>query len=570
VDIKDIIRKIENSKYVSLDTETLSLTDKTLVAFSFCCDGQSFFVPVAMNTMENFSKQEVRSILTTILNRDNVIYHNYLFDAQVLRKIGFIPTKLPHDTMIIAHLLNENRKVGLKSLVKEELNYTMKTFKEVCGTGKKQVSFADSALEKAISYGTDDALWTYRLFIKLYTKLEHYDDLLKCYKEIEQPLLIVVDDMHTTGVPIDVNKLKQIESICIEESKKYLDKIQYYMSGINLNSPVQLRNYFVNKKFMPILKRSGRTGEPSVDSEVLEKYADRCPEAGWILKYRYYTKLLTTFIPALTPKENLRSYPQFNPTGTTSGRFSSSSPNYQNLPRNSDIELRNCISVSEDKVLIDADFSQMELRLAAHFSKDANMLYAYLHNEDIHDKTAKAVGCDRRQAKVVNFSILYGTGTKTLAKNLESSYEDAGTYMKKYFETYPSIREFMQQTKVQAIKQGYIPIYGGRRRNISINFERKLDWEKEHELRSMANAVIQGSAATIIKKAMIELYQRLKDYDAKIILQVHDELLVECFKKDAEQIKIIIKECMLNPTKDFCVPFEVDVKEGHNWGETHA
>lgn len=573
MDVQNLIRKIEKSILVSFDTETVSLTDKTIVSYSICCDGETFFVPIAMNTMKNVSKKDNELILSAIINKNGVIYHHYHFDAQVLRKAGFTPTKLPHDTMIMAHLLNENRRLKLKTLVFEIFGYEMKTFKQVCGTGKKQISFADAPPELAKAYGVDDAEWTQKLYIHLNNKLMKSPDLKEAYESIERPLLLVVDAMHTVGVPIDKDKLEEIATLCQEKSHDYYEKIQYYMKGINLNSPLQLREYFINQRFQPILKRSRRTGEPSVDNEVLEKYADKCPEAGWILKYRYYSKILTTFIPALSPSNgNKRIYPHFHQVGTTSGRFSSSEPNFQNIPNEDKLGIRDCIKAPKGFVFIGADYSQMELRLAAHFSKDKTMRNIYNSGGDIHETTSKAVGCERRQAKVINFGILYGIGVKALSKNLDATYDEARKYIKGYYDTYPGVREFMLKARRTAVEKGFVKLYGGRHRNISKNFESKTEWEKGGELRSLSNAIIQGSGAMIIKDAMVKLSKSLKKFpqnEVKIIAQIHDELIIECAEKHVDVVKQIVKKCMIEPTKQLSVPFDVDVKSGRTWEEIH-
>jgi DNA polymerase-1 len=214
----------------------------------------------------------------------------------------------------------------------------------------------------------------------------------------------------------------------------------------------------------------------------------------------------------------------------------------------------------------------MELRLAAHFSQDKTLCMVYKTGGDIHDATAKAVGCERRQAKVINFGILYGIGVKALAKNLNTTYDDARKYIKGYFDTYPGVRIFMHQTKRQAVTQGYVKLYGGRHRNIKRSFEKKTDWEKEGELRSLSNAVIQGSGAMIIKEAMVELGKQLSKFpqnSVKIIAQIHDELIIECDEILVSEVKNIVKDALLKPTLGLSVPFEVDVKIGKNWEEIH-
>lgn len=575
VDIQNIellIQKIEKATHVSIDTETKSLEDKTLVAYSICCDGDAYFIPVAMKNLQNIPSLPQTRIMQALLNRE-LIYHNYAFDAQVLTKAGFPPTKLPHDTLIIAHLLNENTSHRLKDLVKTHLNYQMTTYKELCGTGKKQISFAELDGERATYYGVDDALYTYKLFMYLHNKLIQYDDLRKAYYDIERPLMLVVQDMHTQGVPVDVEKVKAIQKVCTEKMQDAYDRLQYYMKGINLNSPIQLRDYFIGKRHQPILKRSPRTGEPSVDSEVLEKYANTCKEAGLILEYRYYAKILTTFIPALTPtldNGGMKIYPEFSQAGTKSGRFSSSNPNGQNFPKSKDeLGLRSCFKAPDGYKLIVYDYSGIEMRLVAALSNETKLIDAFNKDLDIHSEVAKDVGCARHEAKVLSYALLYGAGVRLIAKQLNCSLPDAQQYIYNYYNKYPQIRHYLTATRYKAHKQGYLSIYGGRRRNISTNFEHKSDYEKGAELRSLVNATIQGASATLLKKAMIQIHQQLQPLNAHLIMTVHDELMAIATTENAETVAQIMKEEMIAAGKEFAVKISVDGGIGNEWSSIH-
>lgn len=573
--LSSIIQKIGQSKTIGFDTETVSLEDKTMVAFSFsllsCNTSQieTYVVPCSMSSITNLSQDGQKRLLNAITDHTGVVLHNYSFDARVLFLAGYKLKHLPHDTLIISHLLNENESHKLKELVKKYCKYTMLTYKEVCGTGKKWISFADLTDESIIDeYAGDDAKFTLYLFNILYPKLLKNKDLKECYENIERPLLKVVADMHNHGVPIQKHQIQQIELFCRGKKDKYKEKLEYYMNDVNINSSKQLREYFIDKKYAPILKKSKISGKASVDSEVLEKYSPKYSEAGWILKYRYYSKILSTFIPALTP-ENEFIYPSFHQCGTTSGRFSSSEPNFQNIPNEDKLGIRKCVASTKGTVFIGADYSQMELRLAAHYSGDKSMINAYVKGTDIHQLTADAVGCTRRQAKIINFGILYGIGVNSLAKNLESTRAEASTYIKEYYNKYPDIQLFMRNSRKEAYEKGYLKLWGGRHRNISPNFNHKTNWEQSGELRSMTNAIIQGSGAMIIKKAMVLMYPKLKKYNATIIAQIHDELIIECPEQYADEVKEIVKKNMLEPTKGMAVPFEVDVKVGKTWEEIH-
>ena len=296
-DVDKIIREINNCNEIALDFETRSLHDKTMVAFSFAYDDKVYFAPVQMTYFLNLTERGWTKLLITIASHPNLIFHHSAFDLQVLRNIGIVLHKAPHDTLLLAHLYNENGSHKLKDLVKEYFNYTMLKYKDVCGTGKKQIQFSDVQDKKvAERYASDDAKWTLKLYHFLHNKIYSDEDLKHAYTEVERPLLLVVDDMHSVGVPVNREKIDKIRTECESKIDFYYSKLQYYMDGININSSKQLKEYFIEKKGMPKLKFSRITGQPSVDAEVLEKYAKKgSKEADWILKYRYYTKILTTF-----------------------------------------------------------------------------------------------------------------------------------------------------------------------------------------------------------------------------------------------------------------------------------
>jgi DNA polymerase-1 len=568
--VKKLIQKIENASFIAFDTETVSLEDKTMVSFSFCCDGESFFIPVAMNTMSSMPEKDWRRVIEAILKQEGVIYHHYAFDAQVLRKAGFIPVKLPHDTLILAHLINENGRHKLKILIKEIFGHEMKTFKELCGTGKKQISFADADPVMAKSYGSEDAYWTYKLFLHLMILLTESKDLIYAYEKIERPLLMVVDSM-AKGIPINKVKLSRITKLCKEKADNYFDKLQYYMGDVNLNSPLQLREYFINKRFQPILKRSRITREPSVDNEVLEKYAKKLPEATWLLKYRYYFKILNVFSVALSPfNGDTCIYAHFNQAGTTSGRFSSSNPNMQNIPKTKDkLGLRKCIAAPKGYKLVGFDYSGIEMRLVAEFSNEKILLDAFNKGVDIHSQVAKDVGCTRDKAKTLSYALLYGAGVNLISKQMNTTRDEAAQYIKNYYKKYPNIRDYITTTRKKAYEQGYLSIYGGRRRNISKDFESKTEYQKGGELRSLVNATIQGASATILKKAMISICEQIKKYDAYIILTVHDELITLVPEIHAQKVKKIMEKCMIDAGNDFKVKIEVEGGIGNDWSQLH-
>jgi len=563
------------STRIAIDTETVSLTDKTLIGFSFAYEKNkkiySYYIPVRHTKFRNMPLEDVQQILKQLLNWDQLVFHNYVFDGMVFAKFG-IPVKaaIVHDTMLLAHLLDENGRQGLKPCALRYCHHQMKHFKEIVGTGKSRISFADVDKEIAVKYGSEDAEYTYKLFEILYPMVIADDNLYKIYETIERPLLLVVEDMQIKGITIDIDQVNRIREDCQLRVSNALEQIEYLMPNINLNSPKQLREYFINKKRLKPLKLSKKTQLGSVDAKFLEHYKEKCPEIKQLLAYRKYNKILSTFIPALTPKEGNKIYAQFRQSGTTSGRFSSSNPNLQNIPRVTDeFDIRSCFIAGKGNVLIGLDYSQIELRVAAHLSQEPNMLNIYLNNGDIHQLTADACICSRQKAKTINFAMLYGIYFKALAELLKVSEQEAIKYVSLYWKKYPQLAKFITQTKKDAMKQGYLETICGRKRHMSAEFGDKEEFKKGAELRSMTNAVIQGSAADILKLAMIEIYQPLKDLGGSIIMTIHDELVCEVPEKIAEKAYKLIKEKMLLAAKILSVPMKVEGGIGKTWSEIH-
>jgi len=571
---------IKSLDYISLDTETISLDDLTLVGFSFAGlkDGEvvGYYVPLKhsgynisllQSKTNNMVFQDAYKLLDLILKVDNVIFHNYSFDSRVLSKYGLKPVKIPQDTLILAQLWDENIPHRLKFLVSKYLGYEMLQYKDVCGVGGKRVSFKNVNPELGSKYGTDDAIWTYKLFNYLYSRIEKDQKLLKLYLEIERPLIEVVRNMEVDGVRVDTKKVEEIRSICrekcIELKKTIEDEIGY---KINIDSSIQLKTYFIDKLHAPVVKVSESSQEPSMDKEVLQQYAETFSVAKWILEYRGYSKMLSTFIPALTPKLQGRIYPLFNQSATITGRFSSSRPNMQNIPREDEFGIRDVILPDEDQILLDADYSQIELRILAHFSKDSTLVKAYQEGRDIHQSTADACHCSRQDAKTINFGLMYRMAPKTLAKRLKISLSEAKAYMTSYFNLYGGIERFYRETIREAIDGGYIRTLYGRKRRLSGNYNNKARGLQYHEMSSIINSRIQGSSADIMKYAMVKMFEPLKTFGARILLTVHDEVVVSAPKENLLICSQIIEKVMIE-VASLSVPVEIDVRVGWTWGE---
>jgi len=569
------------AKFVGVDTETVSLVDKTMVGFSIAYNNESYYIPVRDNVLNNMPIEEAKRVLQAIINGSTVIFHNSAFDLHVLHQFGINignPKEI-HDTLLMANLVDENVRHGLKGLVKRYFHYTMTELKELCGTGKKRISFADASKEKW-KYGADDAYWTLQLFLYLNTKLLGDKQSAQVYAQIERPLIPVIADMHINGINIDVKKVKEIKDKCESIINLAESKLRIEMGeDINFGSTQQLKKYFIDQRHMPVIKQSDKTGRPSMDKEVLEKYAESDSVAKTLLEYRKYSKIMSTFIPALTPLEwDLKTmtgkiHASFNQAGTTSGRFSSSRPNMQNIPKSSeddDIKIREAIIPDSGEILIGADYSQIELRVLAHFSSDQNLIKAYNEDKDIHQQTADACGCSRYDAKTVNFGLVYGMGSKTLAKKIKVSVEEAQQYIDRYFETYSGVKEFWAKSEETFKDFGYVETFSGRKRRRSDSFEAKDAYDQGGEIRSATNAIIQGSAADMLKMAMISMYPQLKKYGARIILTCHDEVLVSSPIKYKKQVYAVVHRSMMIAGENLSVPIDIKIQFGRNWEEAHG
>ena len=561
-------------KVCSIDTETISLEDRTLVGFSCADNSHAEYYPIAHNKFPNSDKMKCKKMLQEIVDTCTIVFHNSSFDVPVLTNWGIDFSKVDiHDTLIIANLLDENVRHGLKVLSKRYLGYTMIELKEIVGTGKNRISVAD-ADKRILKYAADDAMQTLKLYEYLYPRLLQDKKLFKLYNEIEKPLLSIVADMHLNGVMIDAQKVKNIKNLCAQKVKIALEKLEFVMPDVNYNSTKQLREFFIRKENMFVLKET-KKGAPAMDKEVLMVYAETNVAAKLLLEYRKYAKILSTFIPAMTPKiidietGKGKIYPSFNQSGTTSGRFSSSRPNFQNIPKDKDLDFRACIVAEEGHVLIGYDYSQIELRILAHVSQDFNLMKAYRENLDIHQLTADACGISRDKAKTVNFGIVYGMHNKTLGKRIKVSPDDAQRHIDTYMQTYSAIKPFWEHAEEQVRLNGYVETIFGRKRHRTREFGAKDRFDQSREIGSMTNSIIQGSGADILKTAMVSMYPLLTPLGARIVACVHDEILVSCPKEKQQQGNKIVRECMLKAASILSVPMQISGNIGGSWRDVH-
>ncbi|MDK2886367.1 MAG: polymerase [Thermosipho sp. (in: thermotogales)] len=580
-------KEIDEIRTFSIDTETTSLDpfDSELVGISLAtAEGKAYYIPISHKTGKNIPKDKVIEFLKNLLesNDYNIVGQNLKYDYKIF-KMHNIEPNVPHfDTMIAAYLLNpEERRFNLDELALKYLGYKMTSFEEVVETPTPLFAsdFSYVPVEKAAKYSCEDADVTYRLFRNLSRKI-YEKNLEKLLHEIELPLINVLAQMEINGVYFDKEYLENL-------SKEYglkMNKLQeqiFELAGekFNLNSSKQVAYILFEKLNLPTVKKTNK-GSFSTDAEVLEILSNDFEIAKLILEYRKLQKLKSTYLDSL-PKEinpkTGRIHTSFHQTGTATGRLSSSEPNLQNLPTRSEEgkEIRKAIKPQENGWwIVGADYSQIELRILAHVSEDKNLIEAFKNNLDIHTITAANIfGISeslvtenmRRIGKMVNFAIIYGVSPYGLSKRIGLSVSETKKIIDNYFKFYSGVFDYINKTKEFAKKHGYVETLFGRKREIPHLKSSNANIRGEGE-RIAINTPIQGTAADIIKIAMIKIHNKLKKekLKSKMILQVHDELVFEVPENELETMKKIIKNEMENAAK-LKVPLTVELYQGKEW-----
>ena len=532
----------------------------------------------------NLPLDEVRRILSPLLTSDALkIGQNIKYDLKVLRRAGFEISGKIFDTMIAAYLLDPGaHQHGLDFLALKYLGYRMTSFEDVAGKGKKQVTFDRIPPENAAAYSCEDVDITLRLYEKLSAKLEELS-LDRLFYDIEMPLVWVLADMEMTGICLDLEKLEEIRRIARARLEQMRKKI-YEIAGeeFNIDSHKQLSEVLFVKLGLPPKKKT-KTGY-STDAEVLSQLAQEGYEiAQYIVEYREMAKLLSTYIealPRMINPETGRIHTTFHQTGTATGRLSSSDPNLQNIPIRGELggQIREAFVPREGWLMMSADYSQIELRLMAHFSEDPNLLRAFHEGLDVHSFTASLItGLPmdqitpelRRLAKTVNFGIMYGLSAHGLAQQLGITHEEAQAFIDNYFRRYPKVKECIERIIQFAQEHGYVETIMGRRRYFpEINSDSYQ--MREAAKRAAINTPFQGSAADIIKSAMIKIFRRLNEekLSAKMLLQIHDELVFEFPPQEQDALTELVKTEMEGVVQ-LKVPLVVDIGIGKNWAEAH-
>ncbi len=512
--------------------------------------------------------------------------HNACYDWGVLRRAGLDLNAVTFDTMIAAHLLENNpQAIGLKNLAFQRFGAQMTEIEALIGKGKNQITMEQVSVDKITQYACADADYTYRLFEE-YKPLLPERGLAKLFYEIEMPLVAVIVDLEAAGVLLDLDALHELS----REITARLEQIEtqvYEMVGapFNLNSPMQLSEALFAKLGLSSqgLERTS-TGKISTAAGVLETLRDKHPVVPLILEHRELSKLQGTYadaLPQLVNPTDGRVHTSFNQAGTVTGRLSSSNPNLQNIPVRTELgrRVRRAFIAPPGSALVSADYSQVELRILAHVSQDPNLLQAFANGEDIHASTAavlfnvplsEVTPQMRRLGKTINFGVVYGISDWGVAGRTELSLEESRKLINDYYARYPRVREYLERTKVMAREKGYVESLLGRRRYFpELASGRKLPpAQKNQAEREAINMPIQATAADIIKIAMVRLHDELhKDkFQGKMILQVHDELVFECPKNQADEFAPRVRRIMAN-AYPLDAPLEVEVKIGANWDE---
>ena len=589
--LEKVIKNASKAKTIAIDTETTGLDymDTDLVGISLSYKpGEAYYIPINHHddTVNQLKLNVVLDALKPVLesSKNKIIGQNIKFDRNVLAKYGINISSIKNDTMMMSYVLDASAtRHNLDALSSYYLNYKTSTFEDVAGKGVKQVTFDQVPIEEATNYAAEDADITLRLYEELNPKLESVASLKKLNDEIEIPLIEVLSEMEQNGAILN-SKILSSQSKDLENRIKKLEKKAYEIAGeeFNLGSTKQLREIFFDKLNYRIIKKTPG-GQPSTDEKVLVELAEEYELPGVLLEHRTLSKLKSTYtdkLPGQISETTGKVHTSFHQAVTTTGRLSSSDPNLQNIPIRTEDgrRIRQAFEPSKGHRFISADYSQIELRIMAHISKDVGLLQAFQEGEDVHSKTAsevfdvaiEEVTADlRRNAKAINFGLIYGISAFGLGKQLGISRNLAAEYMAMYFEKYPGVKKYMESTKDFASQNGYVETLFGRRLYLrDINASNAI--RRQASERAAINAPVQGTAADIMKIAMIKTHQAIKaeNVKAKLILQVHDELILDTPKKEIDSVINLLTDSMMGAAS-LDVPLEIDVGVGDNWDQAH-
>lgn len=570
----EILNTLDKESIIAFDTETTGLDTKEakIVGFSFCMsENEAFYVPLTHNYLgvgEQISLQSAKKAIEVIFNHF-VIGHNLKYDFKIIQNnFGLnLPQKYA-DTMILAWLKNPSLRVNMDDLALRLFNYETLHFESLV---KKGENFASVELEKACKYAAEDAYITLRFYLYFLKNLE--TPLLELAKNCEFDFIKIIMMMEENGIKLDTNALEILMKKFENEIKNLSEEIYTLCEDrFNLNSPKQMGDILFEKLKLPSGKK-GKTGY-STDEKVLNILLDKHPVIAKILDYRELAKLYSTYCEPLLKlalkDKNSRIYSSFLQTGTATGRLSSKDPNLQNIPAHGQYakDYKSCFVAKDGFSFISLDYSQIELRILAHFSEDEKLLNAFANDEDIHARTAIMIFGEsnyetRSVAKSINFGLIYGMGYKTLSQNLKIEANLAKSYIEKYFENFTSIKKYFETVKNEAKQNGFITTLSGRKRYF--DFENAKPMQIAMYERESINSILQGSAADVIKLAMLEINKELNE-DKKLILQIHDELIFEVKDDLCENFVKKTRDIMENIVK-LKVKLKTSSSIAKNWGD---
>ena len=586
------LEKLNQADYFAFDTETTSLNymDAEIVGVSFATtENQAAYVPLChdyLGVPEQLEREQVLEQLRPLLENTNKpkLGQNLKYDAHVLKNHGIRLQGIAHDTMLESYIFNSvATRHNMDALAQTYLGRETTHYEDVAGKGAKQIPFSQVSIEQATPYAAEDADITLQLHQHLWPKLQQQPQLATVYKDIEIALLPVLVAIEENGVFVD--------SECLLEQSKHLqtqiialEKQAYDLAGqdFNLGSPKQIQEILYDKLELPVLKKTPK-GQPSTAESVLQELAEEYPLPKIILEYRSLSKLKSTYADSLPQQINSRSgrvHTSYHQAVAATGRLSSSDPNLQNIPIRTEQgrRIRQAFIAPTGYQLIAADYSQIELRIMAHLSADDRLLTAFSEGADIHRATAAEVfGVDldavsndqRRSAKAINFGLIYGMSAFGLAKQLAIARKDAQDYIDLYFARYPGVKHYMDETRQMASDQGYVETLFGRRLYLP-EIQSRNAQRRQYAERTAINAPMQGTAADIIKRAMIVMQRWIEESEQqiKMIMQVHDELVFEVPTDQVDACIPIIRQQMTQAA-ELNVPLIVDIGVGNNWDDAH-
>ena len=591
-DLKAWTKKLDKCEVFAIDTETSSLDTMTadLIGISLACnEGEGCYIPIK-HAYEEMPKQisltQIQKILGSAITRNQkkLVGQNLKFDLPMLNRHGIKVDEFLGDTMLMSYVLNSTgTRHGLDRMALYYLNYEPMKYEEVAGSASKQINFAQVEIPAATFYAAEDADITLRLFNLLNGMLEDQPKLINLLQSIEYPMLQSLIRVETNGAKIDAQMLSDYSdelAIKIEE----LSKAAFKMAGeeFNMDSPKQLVEILYNKLDLPVLKKTPK-GQPSTNEDTLKRLSEEYELPKIILQYRTLAKLKSTYTDSLINIENPKTeriHTSYQQAVTSTGRLSSTEPNLQNIPIKTaeGRRIREAFVPEKGNILISADYSQIELRIMAHLSQDKNLTHAFNNDIDVHSSTAAevfGVSIDdvtqdqRRSAKAINFGLMYGMSAFGLTRQLGIPRGEAQEYLDTYFARYTGVRDYMDNIKAQAKEDKFVETIMGRRLYLNeINAANGL--RRQAAERAAINAPLQGSAADIIKKAMLDIDELLLNEmpEVQMIMQVHDELVFECPKNKADAVMEKMKDTM-EKTVELNIPLIAEAAIGSNWNEAH-